>query len=131
MYKLIVMMGFLIMSSNLSIAHEGHDEPKSMPTPRGGITRGNENYFFEYVYKPGGGFVYLYTHDAKPAQVSGVEAKATYEIPRKKNVEAKVIPQGNSWKIEAELPKSHRITLKFQIKDGVHSDTIKFVVEPK
>ncbi len=130
MYKIITTLGFLL-ASQVGIAHEGHNEPKSMPAPKGGVTRANENYFFEYVYKTGGGTLYLYTHDSLPAKVAAIEASATFEIPRKPKVEAKLTAQETSWNIEAKLPKTHRLTLKFKIKEGAHGDTLTYVVEPK
>jgi len=128
-----IIIGISIVAATQQVhAHEGHDEPKVMPAPKGGITRANEKYFFEYVYKSGGGTVYLYTLDAKPAPVAGITANAVFEIPRqKKPVDAVVTPDGNSWKISAELPKAHRLTLKFSIKAKEHDDKFTFVVEPK
>lgn len=131
MFKSIAIAVLMFTALQTVFAHEGHDEPKTMPAPNGGITRGNENYYFEYVYKKEGGILYLLTHDGKPAQVAGIETKAVFEIPRKKSIDAKVTPAGSSWKIEAELPKAHRLTLKFSIKDKEHDDTLKFNVEPK
>lgn len=130
MYKSLLILAALLIGQG-TYAHEGHDEPKQMPAPKGGITRMNENYFFEYVYKSGGGAVYLYTHDAKAAPVAGIEASAVFEIPRKPKVNAKVVAGEHSWNIEAILPKAHRFTLKFSIKDKSHGDTLTFVVEPK
>lgn len=126
------LIGLSILFLSPSFAHEGHDEPKSMPAPKGGITRMNEKYFFEYTYKTGGGTVYLYTHDGKPAPVAGIETKAAFTVPRQKTpIEAVVTSDTNSWKIEAKLPKTHRFTMKFSIKDKDHADTLSFVVEPK
>lgn len=129
----LVLFSISLLSPS-TYAHEGHSDPPQMPAPKGGITRMNESYFFEYVYRPGGGTVYLYTHDAKPALVAGLETSAVFEVPRKPKVNAKVVASSHSWNIEATLPKAHRITLKFYVnKDGNknHKDTLTFVVEPK
>jgi hypothetical protein len=130
MVKYIIIF-LTIFITQLGFSHEGHDEPKQMPSPKGGITRMNEKYFLEYVFKAGGGTIYLYDHNSIPASVAGIEATATFEIPRKPNITAKIIPADNYWIIESTLPKTHRITLKLKIKDKSHSNTFAFVVEPK
>lgn len=127
---LIVLAAF---SSTPVLAHEGHDEPKVMPAPKGGITRANEKYFFEYVYAKEGGRIYLYTLDEKPAPVAAiVEARAEFDIPRQKApIVATVTPDGSSWVLAAALPKTHRVTLRFTIKSDGHDDKFKFVAETK
>lgn len=130
MYKSLLILTALFIAQT-GYSHEGHDEPKQMPAPHGGITRMNENYFIEYVYKTGGGAIYLFTHDTKPAPVAGIEASAFFEVPRKPKVDAKITANGNSWNVEATLPKAHRITLKLKLKDKADTDTLTYVVEPK
>lgn len=129
-------VAFGIVLAQGALAHEGHEEPKSLPVLKGGTTKGNENFYFEYVYKTGGGTIYLYTHDAKAAAVAGIEASAEYEVktgPKKtEKIPAKLTAAENSWTVDAKLPTNvKKYTLLFKVKDKGHDDTMKFVVEPK
>jgi len=129
------MLKILLLTALAVSAHDGgHDSPGAVEAQKGGIVRPLETVTLELVTE--GDKILIYAFDpkdksAKP-DVSKYPVTATVSLRNKKTETLTIMPKGDHWESEFKAPKGeHRYTLLLDIKQGGHSDKIKWTVEPK
>lgn len=137
MLKAIV---FSALLSTHAFAHEGHDHgPGNVPLQKGGVMRTLETVNLELVYKDKTIDVYAFSTEAdpkapgklKPADVSQYPVSATIELPKSKPTSIELKTAGDHWTASFDPKDTHRFTFVLSIKQGGHSDKVKWTIEPK
>lgn len=129
MYKYILVL--MLLSLN-ALAHEGHDHgPSAVQPPKGGVVRSLETVHLELVHQGKTLNIYAYEKDLKPASVAKFPATLTIALPKKKAESINLEDKGDHWETNFDAKGAHRFTVELAIKQGGHSDKVKWVVEPR
>lgn len=137
MFKYAVSLSLLI--SFQVFAHEGHDHgPAAVPVQKGGIVRSLETVNLELVFKDKTVSIYPFKTEMNPktpgkltpADIGAYPVSATVEMPKAKPVALALKPAGDHWEASVDAKGVHRFTVVLDIKQGGHSDKVKWTVEP-
>ncbi len=139
MHRFILSLVLLLLPFT-GAAHEGHDHgPSKVPLQKGGVMRSLETVHLELVYKDKSVEIYPFETKLdpktpgklKPADVGRFPVSATVELPKTKTQNVELKPTGDHWTAALDPKGAHRFTLTLAIKQGGHSDQVKWTIEPK
>ncbi len=98
----------MIFGNQIAFAHEGAHGPAIKAAPNGGKLVQSSNLAFELLKDDLGVKIYVYTHESlesvdkkpvSPSEITVVTKKSTLTNSKKKNVDFKLMPEGDHFKL--------------------------------
>lgn len=138
MRAIILLALTLIFSPQGVFAHEGAHGPEVKMAPNGGKLEQSTNLSFELLKDESGVKVFAYTHESlesdkkplSPSEIAFVSKKSSLTNSKKKNVEFKLEPEGDHFKLTFNGGSSYfdfKLVANYQ---GKEQKAVKWRFEP-
>ena len=123
-------LGFVLSTSLVSFAHEGHDAvPGAIKTSHGGVAKAGKEINLEYIVSGPEITLYPMSHDGKDLPPADLKLTATSKGPKGKSETLKIEAQAIGFKTSVDFKDAYRaeVVVKTDVKGK--KDTFKLQVE--
>ncbi len=130
MFKRLIVIASLILSSVMSIAHEDHNQaPGAITANHGGTVKAGKEINLEYVVTGNEVKIYPVSHEGKDLTAADVSLTATTKLPKGKTEAAKLELKDGAFVTTTDFKSAFRIEVVVTAVTKGKKDIFKFQIE--